>query len=52
MFLTEYQKFVVSNFELCFLIRSLSEIALKKISKDEVIALTLEYPAKIQFNRS
>ena len=41
VFLTEKQKFVVRNLELCCLIMSLTEAALKKISKDEVTALTL-----------
>ena len=47
VFLTEKQKFVVSNLELCCLIMSLTEATLKKMSKDEVIALTLEYQAKL-----
>ena len=39
--MTEYQKVVVSNLELCCLIMSLTKAALKKMSEDEVIALTV-----------
>ena len=38
-----------TNLELCCLVMSFTEAALKKMSKDEVIALTLEYQA-IQFD--
>ena len=38
--LTEQHTFVVSNLELCYLIILLTVAALKKISKDEIIATT------------
>ena len=38
--------FVVSNLELCCLILLLNEAPLKKVSKDEVVVLTLDYQAK------
>ena len=38
--------FVVSNLELCCLIMLLTEVPFKKMSKDEVKSLTLDYQAK------
>ena len=38
--------FVVSNLELCCLILLLNEAPFKKVSKDEVVVLTLDYQAK------
>ena len=48
MFLSEQQKFVESNLQLRCLTMPLTEAALKKKSKDEIIALILEY--RVKFN--
>ena len=46
--LSEQQKFVESNLQLRCLTMPLTEAALKKKSKDEIIALILEY--RVKFN--